>query len=138
MVSPYRGEAFENRRNKRYKVNAQAKIEPLDHEDDRVEPFNVAVADVGLTGMMLRIDRPVSIGSSWRLCLYDSQRLVTSVPIVIRYCQPESAPGRYRLGVQVMLEPFFLTWMGVPRRELAADELNSEDRFAYSHAPNGR
>jgi len=137
MVSPYRGEAFEQRRHKRYKVCAAAKIEPLDDEDDRITPIEVVVADVGLTGMMLRADRPVPIGSSWRLCLYESQRLVTSVPIIVRYCTPEAA-GRYRLGTQVMLEPFFLTWMGVPRRELAADELATEDRFAYSHAPNGR
>ena len=132
MVFHYRGEAFEQRRNKRYRVHAAARIEPLDDDDVQGEPVDVTIQDVGLTGMMLRLDKPVAVGSAWRLCLFDTGRLLTSVPIVIRYCQPESA-GRYRLGVQVMLDPFFLTWLGVPRHQLAVDELATEDRFTCAH-----
>jgi hypothetical protein len=137
MVFHYRGEAFDQRRNKRYRIHALAKIEPLNDDDTHMAPVGVTIHDVGLTGMMLRLDQPVAVGSAWRLCLFDAGRLLTSIPTIIRYCQPEGA-GRYRAGVQVMLDPYFLTWLGVSRRDLAVEELGTEDRFTCAHSPGSR
>lgn len=109
----------------RHEVRCEARIEPLDEHQQLDQPDTVVVCDIAHSGVMLHCDKAMDKGSTWRLRLIDGGCVITSLPVLIRYCQAEGST--FRIGAQLIFEPAVLKQLGVHENE----SINFDDESAF-------
>ena len=121
----------DRRQFERREVHTHALIEPLGVRPGSHSYTEVEVGDAGRTGVMFRSESEIPVGTSWRMWLVHRGEPFTSTPVVVRHCRPDQ-DGRFQIGAQFMLEPFFLArLMGITEESvMQLDDVSKEDRFA--------
>lgn len=114
----------------RHSVRGEARLEPLAERLALEQPLQVMLQDIGRTGIKFYVDRPLELGSAWRMKFIHHGFAIGSAPLAIRYCDAVSE-SHFHIGAQFMIEPYILNIVGVPEQDLKVDAVDG-DQFDES------
>lgn len=104
----------------RHVIRGEGKLEPLNDHYNLGSVHHVMLQDIGRTGAMFETDQPIELNSTWRLRILHRGYQVAAIPVVIRYCR--SSGAGYLVGGLFTVEPFIMSYLGVPEHDLNMDE----------------
>lgn len=114
------GAGAEQRRFRRFSVRAQARLEPVEGRSGELESVAAMMRNVSRGGVGVVAERPLPLGSVWRITFERKGRQVGSHLIVVLYCR-RIQEGAYMLGGQFIVEPALLLMLGVDDAALSDD-----------------
>ncbi|MEX2670634.1 MAG: hypothetical protein WD294_00850 [Phycisphaeraceae bacterium] len=108
------------RRFRRFPVRADAKLEAID--DDLNESPTILLRNISRGGVGFLVDRFIDPQSMWRIRFIMKGHVVSSQPIMVRFCRLVQN-DLYVAGGQFVLEPFVMHMLGISAGDMRAEQL---------------
>ena len=105
---------------RRFPIRGEGRIEPVHESCFEQAPLKVMLRDLSRGGVGFVSERPLDVGSVWRMAFIRHDRQIGTQTFVVRFRRPIHE-GLYLVGGIFTIEPHLMVMMGIDEIHLTDD-----------------